>query len=54
MSAAASDGEAVTVHVPAELPMLTTAVSRILLSILIELTDIEILDRPQGREPDDC
>lgn len=54
MSAADSDAKPVTVHVPAELPMLTTKVSRMLLAILVELTGVEVLDRPQERDPDDC
>jgi hypothetical protein len=41
--------EDVTVHVPVELPSLTTPVSRTLLAILIELTAAEILDAPPGR-----
>jgi hypothetical protein len=41
--------EDVTVHVPVELPSLTTPVSRALLAILIELTAVEILDAPPGR-----
>jgi hypothetical protein len=47
-----SDGpgkEDVTVHVPVELPSLTTPVSRTLLAILIELTAVKILDAPPDR-----
>lgn len=54
MSARDSDSDGITVHRPPEPPMLTTAASRILLSILVELTDVEVLDRPQGRYSDDC
>jgi hypothetical protein len=43
------DREDVTVHVPVELPSLTTPVSRALLAILIELTAVEMLDAPPGR-----
>jgi hypothetical protein len=43
------DVEEVTVHVPVELPSLTTPVSRTLLAILIELTAVKILDAPPGR-----
>lgn len=42
MTADAPEGENVTVHLPAELPVLTTEVSRILLGILVELTEIEV------------
>jgi hypothetical protein len=43
------DREDVKVHVPVELPSLTTPVSRALLAILIELTAVEMLDAPPGR-----
>jgi hypothetical protein len=36
------NADGITVHLPAELPSLTTPVNRILLAILIELTDAEI------------
>jgi hypothetical protein len=36
------NNERITVHLPAELPSLTTSVSRVLLAILIELTEVEI------------
>jgi hypothetical protein len=45
--------EDVKVHVPVELPSLTTPVSRALLAILIELTAVEILDAPPGRRRND-
>lgn len=54
MSADDLDGEGITVHVPAKLPMLTTPVSRILLAILVELTEVEVLDGPLGEGRDDC
>ncbi|MDT7786844.1 MAG: hypothetical protein QOF58_5263 [Pseudonocardiales bacterium] len=40
----------IVVRVPDELPPLTPAVSRALLAILVELTDVAILDGPA----DDC
>jgi hypothetical protein len=43
----------VTVHVPVELPSLTTPVNRALLAILIELTAVEILDTPPDRRRND-
>ena len=54
MSARDPDSDGITVHLPPEPPMLTTPVSRILLAILVEPTDVEVLDQPQGRDPDDC
>ncbi len=47
-------GKDVTVHVPVELPTLTTPVSRTLLAILVELTTVEIMNAPPGRGPSDC
>lgn len=35
------NGDKITVHLPAELPSLTTSVSRTLLAILVELTEVE-------------
>lgn len=49
MSAGDRESEVITVHVPPELPTLSTSVSRILLAILVELTQIEVLDGPAGR-----
>ena len=43
-------GRRVTVHVPAEPPVLTRQVSRILLQMLIDKTEIEVLDVPRGEE----
>jgi hypothetical protein len=48
------DEDSITVHVPPEPPMLTRTVSRVLLGILVELTDVEILDQPQGGAGSDC
>ncbi|SDH41474.1 hypothetical protein SAMN05216553_12152 [Lentzea fradiae] len=38
------------VNLPAELPVLTRRVSRILLDILFELSEVEALDGVSGRE----
>jgi hypothetical protein len=44
----------VTVRLPDELPVLNRAASRILLEILVELTEVQVLDGP-GEETDrDC
>jgi hypothetical protein len=40
----------VTVHVPVDPPVLTKQVSRILLAMLIEKTEIEVLDVPRRGE----
>jgi hypothetical protein len=44
--------ESIIVRVPAEPPALTAGVARVLLSILVELTRIEILDEPPRRVDD--
>ena len=44
----------VTVHVPADPPVLTRQVARILLELLIEYTDVEALDGPRERGLYDC
>ncbi len=44
-----ADEEPLTVRVPAELPMLSRSVSRILLAVLVELTEVPILDGPLER-----
>ena len=48
------DDGRVTVRLPDELPVLTPAISRILLAILVELTKVEVLDGPPGGGDDDC
>lgn len=48
------DEEAITVNVPTELPILTRRASRILLAMLIEATEVEILEGSSGRGIDDC
>ena len=46
--------EEIVVRVPDVLPTLTRQVSRILLAILVELTEVEVLDGPQEGGPSDC
>lgn len=46
--------EGITVYLPDELPVLTPQVSCILLGILVELTEIEVLDGPPEGVSDDC
>ncbi|MEU7525138.1 hypothetical protein AB0A74_05345 [Saccharothrix sp. NPDC042600] len=41
-----SAGDDVTLRLPEELPVLNAATSRMLLAILVELTTVEVLDRP--------
>jgi hypothetical protein len=49
MTSGDADKEQVTVRVPVEAPVLNRTVSRILLAILVELTEVEVLDRPLER-----
>lgn len=49
-----ADSERVKVRLPAELPVLNRAASRILLAILVELTEVEALDRPLEGDGRDC
>lgn len=48
MTADDRDAGAITVRTPDELPVLTPETSRILLAILIELTEVEVPDGPPG------
>ena len=48
-----SDG-VISVRIPTELPVLTGEACRVLLAILVELTEVEVLDEPPGRGPRDC
>lgn len=48
-----SRADGVTVRVPAELPTLTPRVARLLLGILVELTEVPVLDRPEEGVSDD-
>lgn len=54
MTSGNADEERVTVRLPAELPTLSRDASRILLAILVELTEVEALDGPQGGGDRDC
>jgi hypothetical protein len=54
MTSRNEDEERVTVRLPAELPVLNRAASRILLAILVELTEIEVLDGPVEGGGRDC
>ena len=42
-------GDDVRVRLPAEPPSLSRVTSRTLLAILVELTDVPVLDMPEGR-----
>jgi hypothetical protein len=42
-------GDDVSVRLPAEPPSLSRVASRTLLTILVELTDVPVLDKPEGR-----
>lgn len=46
--------ERITVQFPPEPPVLTRQSSRILLAILVELTEIEAPDGPSGKGTHDC
>lgn len=48
MSGEGVDEQRIEVRLPDELPVLTPEVSRILLSVLVELTEVEALDGPSG------
>lgn len=50
MTADDQQAKRVTVHVPVDPPVLTKQVSRILLAMLIEKTEIEVLDVPRRGE----
>jgi hypothetical protein len=53
MTSGNADEERVTVRLPDELPTLNRAAGRILLAILVELTEVEALDGPlEGRDRD--
>jgi hypothetical protein len=54
MSAHTAGDSKITVRVPAELPALTRESARILTVILVELTEVPILDKPQRDGTDDC
>ena len=46
-------GERIAVRVPDKLPVLSRRAARILLDILVELTEVEVLDGPRERGSDD-
>lgn len=50
MSADDESSEGIAVRFPANLPILNREASRILLTMLVELTEIEVLDGPPERE----
>ena len=54
MSGEEVDEQQIEVRLPDELPVLTQEVSRILLAVLVELTEVEALDGPPGKETHDC
>lgn len=54
MSAGDHSQPAVEVRVPAELPMLKGHASRVLLAILVELTEVPIPEGTAERGPGDC
>jgi hypothetical protein len=54
MTSADVDRDRVTVRLPAEVPVLSRAASRILLAILVELTEVEVLDGPVEGDGYDC
>jgi hypothetical protein len=49
-----TDDGRVTMRLPDELPVIAPVTSRILLAILVELTEVEVLDGPPGGGDDDC
>ncbi|MFI6025088.1 hypothetical protein [Amycolatopsis magusensis] len=53
MSAAGFDGQPVRVILPVEMPVLTVAAARVLLAILVELTEVPVLDVPGEGVSDD-
>jgi hypothetical protein len=48
-----STSDGVAVRLPGELPTLTPRVARVLLGILVELTEVPVLDRPEEGVSDD-
>lgn len=54
MSSQGDSNEAPTVQVPDELPVLTRSISRILLDILVDLTEVETLDGSSGEGSHDA
>jgi hypothetical protein len=54
MTAGREDSDEIIVRVPDELPVLTREVSRILLAVLLELTEGEAPREPREGVSDDC
>jgi hypothetical protein len=54
MTSGNADEEHVTVRLPDEPPILTRYASRILLAVLVELTEVEALDGPLEGGDHDC
>ena len=54
MTSSDADEQRVTVRVPADPPVLNRAASRILLAMLVELTEVEVLDGPLEGGGYDC
>ncbi|QFU89501.1 hypothetical protein [Amycolatopsis sp. YIM 10] len=53
MSAIEPGGQHVRVILPDEMPVLTVAAARVLLAILVELTEVPVLDAPSEGVSDD-
>jgi hypothetical protein len=51
MTSRNADEQPITVRVPAEPPVLNRDAGRILLAILVELTEVKVLDGPMERGP---
>jgi hypothetical protein len=47
-------GKRITVHLPVDPPVLTREVARILLEMLLDATEIPVLDGPEERGMSDC
>jgi hypothetical protein len=54
MSGEGIDEQQIEVRLPDELPVLTQEVSRILRAMLVELTEVEALERPPRKGTHDC
>ena len=54
MTSADEGRQRVTVRLPAQLPVLSREASRILLAILVDLAEVEVLERPLEWGGCDC
>jgi len=54
MTSGDAGNETIKVRFPDELPVLNRRASRILLAILVRLTEVEALDGPPEEESHDC